>query len=137
MRGNNMFAILFVCSIALCIVTGYAYLKLENKDFSKASAAVDDVRVNMSSIESEQNKITQSQQNFFSNTVTALEQLNKRIEAVENKKPEAQKVSLSFNEPLKISVVYRQAVKKLPEIPKTMNGKVTKTPMLDRAGISQ
>lgn len=131
-----MLAILFVCSIALCIVTGYAYLKLENKDFSKASAAVDDVRVNMSSIESEQNKITQSQQNFFSNTVTALEQLNKRIEAVENKKPEAQKVNLSFTDPLKISVVYRQAVKKLPEIPPQISGKYkTRKVLLDRAGL--
>ncbi len=136
MKGNNMFAILFVCSIALCIVTGYAYLKLENKDFSKASAAVDDVKINMSAVEAEQNKITQSQQTFFANTVTALEQLNKRIEIVENKKLEAQKVNLSFNEPLKISVVYRQAVKKIPETPKGLNGK-SKTPMLERAGINQ
>lgn len=132
MKGNGMFAILFVCSIALCIMTGYAYLKLENKDFSKASAAVDDVRINMSAVEASQNKLTQSQQTFFANTVTALEQLNKRIEVVENKKPEPQDLILRTPDKLNISVVYRPAMKKIPEIPKGMNGK-SKTPMLDRA----
>ena len=120
-RGNEtMFMMLFICSLALCVITGVAYFKYENKDYAKASAAVDDVRVNMSAVEAEQNKIIQGQQTFFANTVTALEQLNKRIEVVENKKPEVQKVHLSFTDPLKISVVYRQAVKKIPEIPKTI-----------------
>jgi hypothetical protein len=135
MKGNGMFAILFVCSIALCITTGYAYLKLENKDFSKASAAVDDVRINMSAIEAEQNKFTQSQQTFFANTVTALEELNKRIETIENKKPEAQNVNLKFTDPLKISVVYRQAVKKIPTIPKVVSGRVKQVPLIERAGL--
>ena len=123
--------VLFVAVVFL-ILAAYLYIRRDDTEFKKYSDAADNVKINISSLEAQTQKVIESQQNFISNTITALEEFNKRLEAIENKKQDSKEINLHLKEPLSINVVYHEP-HKIPDVVPQINGK--KSSMLQRAGI--
>lgn len=136
-----MEGVLFLCSLALCVVTGVLFFKFEAKDYKQATAAVDDVKGDVTAVENLQKKYVEEQKAFAITTVDMLADLNKRLREMETKKQEPREINLNLKEPVRFQVVYKTIQQPIPPRipdPPQFTGKkaTTKTPLLDKVGIT-
>jgi hypothetical protein len=141
MKGRKFVgeAIIFICSMALCIVAAVAFIKRDdkaiNEDSVKIKAGIEDIASSLSGI-LERQKQAQAEVKALGDVSTSMiSDLSKRITDLENRKPmtNLNDVNLKLTEPIKISLVYREAMKK----PRPLIGETnhTKSPLLHRAGV--
>lgn len=130
MKGFGVEAILFVASLVLCLVCAIAWIKRDDSAFKRMADTADDVKINVSSVESQQFKLKEEQQNFVANTTTALGDLVGRVKALEERSGD-KNINLNLKEPVRFSVVYKTV---LPELPTSIK---SKTPLLDKSGVTR
>ncbi len=138
---KTMELVLFIAALVLCVVTGFVYLKREDTDYKKFSVASEDLRGSVRSVEDEQLKTKDDQKTFASQTVAMLNDLNNRVKTVEDNlesiKDQKKDVNLNLKTPVTFQLVYKNEKQVLPEVPPQISGKKTKTPLLDKVGITR
>lgn len=131
-RGKFVEGLMLLVAVVFLVLAVFVYIKKDDVQFKKYADTADDVKANMSSVESQQFKLKEEQKNFVANTTTALGDLVGRVKALEEKSGD-KNINLNLKEPVRFSVVYKTV---LPEAPATIKPK-SKTPLLEKAGVTR
>ena len=143
-KGSFMSAegILLVCVFVLAVLAALAYIKRDEGAAKQFNEAVGNMQGSITELQNTLNEIREENKNLR-NEVVAVKTVSdsmfadhgKRLSEIENKKPltQLQDVNLRFKDPLQVSIIYKEAGKKVA-IPPQVSGK--KSPLLDRAGIT-
>jgi hypothetical protein len=142
MKGKVfMDGIVLLIAVVFLILAAYLFVSRNDGASKELKETTSDLKASLKIVQDTLDKVNESNSELVQE-LKAIKTVSdglfadhgKRISDIENKKPLTQlnDINLRFKEPLKVSIIYREAMKKLPEIPAHMNGKM---PLIKRAGL--
>lgn len=123
--------ILFIASFCLMIISGALYLSRDDSAGARSENIIKDIRSQVDAVQKLVLELGDRHSNFSQNVTTALGDVVGRVKTLEERK-QLENVNLHLFNPLQIEIVNKPVNKLVNKLVSK-----SKTPLLDRAGITK